>query len=79
MGLYPNPAHERLYISFRSGAEPTGTFELVDSEGRLVRVFAPGGRSEEIDLDISAQPVGLYLLRYMDTNGPRWAEKFVKE
>ena len=79
VGIYPNPASERLYISFRSGAEPTGTFKVVDSEGRVVRVFSPGGRSEEMDLDVREMKVGLYLLQYEDKKGTRWTEKFMRE
>jgi hypothetical protein len=77
--IYPNPTSDRLYISFRSGTEPTGIFKVIDSAGSVVRVFSPGGRSEEIDLDVRDLKVGLYLLQYEDVKGKRWAEKFMKE
>jgi len=79
VGLYPNPAHDRVYISFRSARDPSGEFVMYNSSGEAVRRFKSGGASEEIDLDISSQPVGLYLLRYEDKQGTRWESKFVKE
>lgn len=79
VGIYPNPASERLYITFRSGAIPQGEFTLVDAEGRIVRRFAPGGKSEEIDLDVRTQPPGSYLLTYADKQGERWAQRVVIE
>ncbi len=79
VALYPNPVHDRLAISFRSGLVPTGTFELLDLQGKVVRRFAPGGKSEEIDLDMRPHPAGMYLLRYTDANGSAWEEKVVKE
>lgn len=77
--LHPNPASERLYISFRSAKEPTGEFRLFDAKGMLVRKFKPVGRSEEIDLNVSPHPPGLYVLSYVDRKGERWAERVVIE
>jgi hypothetical protein len=76
--VYPNPASDRVYISFRSATEPSGEFVLLNSAGQAVRRFTPDGRSTEIDLDISTQPSGLYLLQYTDQNGTRWESKIVK-
>ena len=75
----PNPAHGKMYLSFRSAPRPTGEFTLLNTSGQVVRRFQPGGSSVEIDLDISEQPAGLYLLRYTDPDGPRWESKVIKE
>jgi len=77
--LYPNPASDRLYISFRSAKEPTGEFRLFDAQGTLVRKFKPGGKSEEIDLNVGMHPAGVYILSYVDRKGERWAERVVMD
>ena len=41
--------------------------------------FQPGGASVEIDLDISHDPPGIYLLQYQDERGVRWSQKLVIE
>lgn len=76
---YPNPVHDRLAISFRSAATPTGAFRLYDAQGRVIRKFAPGGRSEEIDLDVRPHPPGLYVLHYADRRGTHWSRWIVIE
>lgn len=77
--LYPNPAADRLFISFRSAKPPNGTFRLLDATGREVRTFQPGGQSTEIELDVRPHPPGLYILHYTDRSGTPWAGKFIKE
>ncbi len=77
--LYPNPTQGRLFLSFRSAVPPSGVFTLLNTAGQVVRRFQPGGSSVEIDLDISEQPAGLYLLRYSDQQGTRWESKVIKE
>jgi hypothetical protein len=76
---YPNPVHDRLAISFRSARTPTGAFRLYDAQGRVIRKFAPGGRSEEIDLDVRPHPPGLYVLHYADRRGTHWSQRIVIE
>ncbi len=77
--VYPNPASDRVFISFRSAVPTTGEFTLVNVAGQVVRRFSPGGKSSEIDLDISPHPPGLYLLRYSDPSGKLWEQKLVKQ
>ena len=52
---------------------------MLNIAGQIVRRFQPGGSSVEIDLDISEQPAGLFLLRYTDPEGTRWESKVIKE
>ena len=77
--LYPNPASDRVYISFRSGKPPTGEFRMFDAAGKLVRRFEPGGKSMEIDLNVGMHPPGLYILNYTDKRGERWSERLIIE
>lgn len=77
--VYPNPSQGKLYLSFRSVTPPTGEFTLLNSAGQIMRRFPPGGSSVEIDLDISEQPAGLYLIKYTEPQGTRWESKIIKE
>lgn len=77
--VYPNPTQGRVFISFRSAMPPTGEFTLRNSSGQVVRRFQPGGTSVEIDLDISDQSAGLYLIKYTDQQGTCWESKVIKE
>lgn len=77
--LWPNPASDHLYISFRSTAPANGAFRLFDASGKQVRRFLPGGRSEEIDLDLRTHEPGLYVLVYQDGFGTRWSQRIVIE
>lgn len=77
--LYPDPATDHLFISFRSAADPHGSFQVLDNSGRLVRTFMAEQRSTEIDLDIRELPPGMYVLRYDNLNGQCWSEKFMKQ
>lgn len=76
---FPNPTPGRLFLSFRSADSPKGEFNLLNASGQVVRRFRPGGSGVEIDLDISGQPDGLYLIKYTDQQGTRWESKIVKE
>lgn len=76
---YPNPTSGKFYLSFRSARAPNGEFVLFNSSGAAVQRFQPGSKSVEVDLDISEQPVGLYLIKYSDQNGTRWESRIIKE
>jgi len=77
--VHPNPTNGRLYLSFRSATEPEGVFTLHNTVGQEVQRFAPRGPRVEINMDISQQPAGIYLLRYVDPAGLRWESKVIKE
>jgi hypothetical protein len=77
--LYPNPVNDWVYLRLHSASEPGGVFMLHNSTGQAVRRFQPGSNSVEIELNISEQPSGLYLLKYVDQHGLLWESKFIKE
>lgn len=77
--VYPNPARDKVFISFRSAFDPKGEFTLLNSSGQIVQHFQPGNRSVEIDLDVGHHPPGIYLLQYRDEGNTQWSEKLVIE
>jgi hypothetical protein len=77
--MYPNPTHDKVFISFRSAVDPSGEFVLMNSAGQIIQRFQPGSRSVEIDLDIGYHPAGLYIVQYRDDGGIRWSGKLLKE
>jgi hypothetical protein len=58
--LWPNPVTDVLHIGI-DGRDYPARIELFDAAGRMVQsgLFEPGS----IDLDVSALPAGMYLLR----------------
>jgi len=73
--LYPNPAGERLNITFYDD-HPDAELNVIDLSGKvLLRQYCS---SENAQLDISSLPQGIYFLRVMDKDGNR-VVKFVKE
>lgn len=66
LSVSPNPAHSRARVSVSLDAADTAVVELVDLQGRTVRVLAdqplPAGESA-IDVDTAGLAAGLYLVR----------------
>ncbi|QQR87768.1 MAG: T9SS type A sorting domain-containing protein [Flavobacteriales bacterium] len=76
--LYPNPVNDRLFISFRAKAAPTGLFSILDNSGAVVRTFAPQSSAMEIDLDVRDLANGMYVLLYQDKDSA-WSSRFIKQ
>ena len=71
--LYPNPVKDRLTLRFDDGTEPESV-ELYDLAGRLV-----GTKSNGLEnIDMSAMPSGVYLLRVTMKDGTSHHEKILK-
>ncbi|MBK9700837.1 MAG: T9SS type A sorting domain-containing protein [Flavobacteriales bacterium] len=64
LGAYPNPAQDRVMISYPEGAE-RGTLEVFDAQGRLMRTIALQGRKAFVEVDLSGWSEGLYLARLL--------------
>ena len=62
VAAYPNPAKDRLMITWPTSLK-TGTLEVMDGRGRMVRSMALNGRMGSAELDVRAWADGLYLAR----------------
>ena len=72
--LYPNPVKDLLSLRFDDGDKPESV-ELYDLAGRLV-----GTKSNGLEnIDMSAMPSGVYLLRITMKDGTRYHERILKE
>ncbi|HMQ77911.1 MAG TPA: hypothetical protein PKA92_17605, partial [Flavobacteriales bacterium] len=60
LGAFPNPARDRVMISYPEGAE-LGTLEFFDAQGRLKRTMALQGRKAFVEVDLNGWSEGLYL------------------
>ena len=71
--LYPNPSKDVITITADTAIT---SVQLYDVQGRLLQVKV--GNETNIQLDISAQPIGLYFVKIITENGAK-VEKLVKE
>lgn len=58
--VYPNPASDRINISFPELTEERHLLDLVDISGRLILSEEVGSKNNEIDIDVSTLPTGAY-------------------
>ncbi|MBK6627691.1 MAG: right-handed parallel beta-helix repeat-containing protein [Flavobacteriales bacterium] len=75
LGAYPNPARDRVMISYPEGAEQ-GTLEFFDAQGRLVAVQPLNGRRVFHEMDVYSWGEGLYLARLLYEGRPMADVKF---
>ena len=64
VGAYPNPAKDRLMITWPSEADG-GTLEVTDARGRLVLAHSLAGHTAFVGLDVRSWADGLYLARVL--------------
>ena len=84
ISIYPNPANSVLYLNIMDELSPplkgvrgmTSTFVITDLSGKTL--LTQQIHSQETAIDISTLPVGIYLIRYQDSEKV-WNGKFVKE
>jgi hypothetical protein len=70
ISLYPDPANDRLFIA---GLSQSATVSISDMTGRICSTPMLGSQ-----IDVSALPPGIYLLRIQDSGGSV-VRKFVKD
>lgn len=78
--VFPNPATDRLNVSFVSGDAEMLSCKILDVTGKLLyskRIHSNGGLVEE-SVDISEYAKGIYFLR-IETSKGTTIEKFIKE
>ena len=69
MRLFPNPAQDRLDVSFAAGSDPDEV-GILDTQGRVLRVWPVQG-SPALSLDVRDLPNGALLLRTTGADGSR--------
>lgn len=69
--LWPNPAHDRVFINIVTGGESQSLIKLFDSKGALVKIISakvlPG--SNQLSIDIGSLANGVYQLSVGWNNG----------
>ena len=71
LGLHPNPSKNVVNIS-ELEAESCGEIMIFDMTGRLMKHF-----TNDVNLDVSDLPNGLYMMRVVTEEGKRYTEKFM--
>ena len=72
LNLYPNPAKDRLHLSF---TEPIRQVDIFNAKGGLI--FSEMPDNEEVFLQISQLPAGIYMVR-ITTEEQVFTKKFIK-
>ena len=71
LGLYPNPSKNEINIS-ELESQSCEEIMIFDMTGRLKKCFA-----NDVKLDISDLPNGLYMIRVVTEEGKIFTEKFM--
>lgn len=77
--LYPVPATLTLTVEFKNPLEKKLNIQIFSSNGQLIsnRQITTAGRDEEIKLNISTLPAGVYLIRFIAGNFKE-SRRFIK-
>jgi hypothetical protein len=76
LAVYPNPAHEKLYINLPSSVGGTSVVELHDMLGRSIMKFTLA--QEVAEVDILSLPAGFYLVK-VTQNGRNSLVRILKQ
>ncbi len=79
--LYPNPASSQLNVEYNSSVSGNLTLHFYDSKGSMVMrrtINVDAGRSVN-SIDIAHLASGIYMLRYIGTDGVASDIKFIKK
>lgn len=76
--IYPNPAKDRLFISYPNANKPIRT-KIVSSIGKLVTVNQTENNKGELELNINHLSAGIYLVLIELQNGEIISHKFIVE
>ena len=67
--LYPNPASDNVYITFRNVVDPKTIIKLLDVNGRLLKEY-PYSQEKEFKIDLSGLPANQYWVQIGDLVKP---------
>ncbi len=68
IGVYPNPNHGVFQVRISGGGNETNNIEVYNMLGQQV-VSQPNMQGSLLNVDLSSQPGGVYLLRIVNGNG----------
>jgi photosystem II stability/assembly factor-like uncharacterized protein len=75
--LYPNPAAALVHVAVPVG-QRISSLRLTDVSGRVVRCLTPAAPVANIDLDVSADKGGVYVVEVTLAHGQTWRRTLVK-
>jgi hypothetical protein len=73
--LFPNPASTRLTAAFGEVLKRNTEIQVISSAGKIIRSYFVAGGTQQVTLDLSGYPSGLYLLT-VRTEGNTITRKF---
>ena len=68
--VYPNPAANEVFIKI-DGQQGKTLVQIRDLSGRIVAMQQAGQGEQQLRLDVSSQPSGMYLVHIQDAAGSR--------
>ena len=71
IGLYPNPANDKLFIT----RAPKASYEISDVTGKVVGM----GKNQSIGIDVAELPSGLYFIKVIQEDKAVTSLKFAKK
>ncbi|MEL6652229.1 MAG: T9SS type A sorting domain-containing protein, partial [Bacteroidota bacterium] len=77
LSLIPNPANDKLSVSWELGEQEAASIELVDLQGRVLKKVAIIGAQGSQKLKLNAYNAGVYLVVLTDKNGQRITKKLI--
>lgn len=78
-GLYPNPAGNRVTVTYHFNASETGTLVLYDQLGRVVKTSLLPGGQQQYQVPLNELNPGLYYYNFIVDGRPKQAGKLVIE
>ena len=68
--LFPNPTRDAVTVRWDNPADQVENWTLFDLSGkRIIQSVGPDQNGQQIDLDLSQQPAGIYVLRLQTKTG----------
>ena len=77
--LHPNPATDRIRLSFDNLNGTWGRAEVMDAQGRVLVQERTAEGAASVTLDVSALAAGFYTVRLIGGNGVSIARPFIRE
>lgn len=78
LGLYPNPARDRIYVNLLAGEEGEALLDVYDLRGRRMLSQSISSNGSHQEIDVQNLPAGCYLVK-VRTESRQIIRQFVKE